>query len=190
MIEILSEVEISKEIIAALITATAVLIVGAISIWEYRRQVRLRRAIDFLDMRDRYEQFEDICTMLEENSEDLATLRFEKKRRFLGFYEELAFLVNSGLMKREVAYYMFGYYAIMCCEKKDTFWIDMNYDSPYWAVFKDFAKKMQDIHLKETGDQAVNGHFKMDKIRSDEFQEAQKIQIDERFSDLSKKYRL
>ena len=51
---------------------------------------------------------------------------------------------NSGLLRTSVAHYMFGYYAIRCYQSKN-FWNDVNRDSYYWAIFVNFARKMEAI---------------------------------------------
>jgi hypothetical protein len=45
----------------------------------------------------------------------------KKAEYFLGFFEEVALMMNSGLIRKEVAHYMFGYYAIHCWDSKN-FW--------------------------------------------------------------------
>lgn len=80
---------------------------------------------------------EDPQSVLREYSPD-------EKRNFLGFFEEIALLSNSGLIRKEVAHYMFGYYAIRCWQSKN-FWYNMERDSPYWFLFRKFAIDMQEI---------------------------------------------
>jgi hypothetical protein len=65
---------------------------------------------------------------------------------FVGFYEEIALLVNSKVLRPEIAHYMFGYYAKICWES-DDFWQDINRDSIYWRVFREFVEQM--ITLEE-----------------------------------------
>lgn len=74
-------------------------------------------------------------------------ISFRHKRSLVGFFEEIALMMNSGLLKPRIAHYMFGYYAIACW-KSEAFWSNMNRDSIYWALFKDFAEKMQQIEEK------------------------------------------
>jgi hypothetical protein len=37
---------------------------------------------------------------------------------------------------------MFGYYALRCWESQH-FWADVNRDSSYWALFRDFVEQMK-----------------------------------------------
>ena len=79
----------------------------------------------------------------EPNSE-LKEVPFEHKRSLLGVFEEVALMMNSGLIKKEVAYYMFGYYAIRCWQS-DNFWGNVNRHSIYWRLFRNFAEEMLQI---------------------------------------------
>ena len=67
---------------------------------------------------------------------------FNEKLDLLGFYEDLALMYKSGLIKKNVVHYMFGYYAIRCWES-DNFWASVNRESKYWALFKWFALEMK-----------------------------------------------
>lgn len=75
-------------------------------------------------MRERFKNnkiFQKICNLLDTNDEGLLEIKFEEKRDFLGFFEEVAIAMNSGLIKPQVAHYMFGFYAIKCWES-GKFW--------------------------------------------------------------------
>jgi hypothetical protein len=69
---------------------------------------------------------------------------FKEKRDLLGFFEEIALMMNSGLIRNEVAHYMFGYYAIKCWESK-YFWSTVYRESIYWSLFRDFVEQMKQI---------------------------------------------
>lgn len=45
-------------------------------------------------------------------------------------------------MLSPVSHYMFGYYALRCWESQH-FWADVNRDSSYWALFRDFVEQMK-----------------------------------------------
>ncbi len=117
---------------------------------KYKQSLAIARANKFFEMW-RYikedEAFVRIFRMLEANSPELAQLPFAEKLFFLGFYEKIAILVNSGLMKKHVAHYMFSYYAIRCWES-DYFWADIKRDGQYWQLFCNFAEQMQAIEAK------------------------------------------
>jgi len=82
--------------------------------------------------------------LIEANDPKLIAELFKNKLYYVGFFEEVALMVNSGLIKIEVAHYMFGYYAIRCWDN-DYFWSDVNRETPYWALFRDFVAKMKKI---------------------------------------------
>lgn len=123
------------------VVAGATLIKGT---WEFSRQAAQKRSDHFTAMRNRLKDnpiFADICARLEERPESLGEVPYPDRRNFLGFYEELALAMNSGAIRPAVVHYMFAYYAIRCW-KNDSFWSDINRDSPYWLLFRDFAKAM------------------------------------------------
>ena len=91
--------------------------------------------------------FEEIAGLLEDDDPRLSEIPYEHRRDFLWLFEEVAIGMNSGLIREKVAHYMFGYYAIRCWESKN-FWNDIDRDSFYWAVFRDFAEQMKQIEEK------------------------------------------
>ena len=86
------------------------------------------------------------------NDLKLQSVPYKDKRDYLGFFEEIALMVNSGIIRIELAHYMFGYYAIRCWES-DCFWGDVNRDSQYWVLFKEFVRKMKEIENTFTYDE-------------------------------------
>jgi hypothetical protein len=86
--------------------------------------------------------FKNLCDLLAENDPKLKDIPIGERHDFLGFFEEVALIVNSGFMRKEVAFYMFGYYVIQC-SKSNYFWDKINRDSIYWSLFNDFAEQMQ-----------------------------------------------
>ncbi|HEX8149678.1 MAG TPA: hypothetical protein VF591_21040 [Pyrinomonadaceae bacterium] len=130
--------------IAGVLIALAALIKG---LYEYVKQGAQRRAEQFVEMRKRFkenETFRELAALIEDNDPKLLSEPFKNKLYYVGFFEEVALMVNSGLIKSEVAHYMFGYYAIRCWDNL-YFWSDVNRDTPYWALFRDFVAKMRKI---------------------------------------------
>ena len=116
-----------------------------ISALEYSRQGAHKRAEHFSELRMRFQEnklFKELAEELHQDSLKLADRPFKEKRELLGFFEDIALMVNSGLIRKHVVHYMFGYYMIRCWES-DRFWKDLNRDSPYWALFRHFAEEMQ-----------------------------------------------
>lgn len=137
--------------IIGVVVALVTLIKGVV---EYAHQGAQKRAERFTSMRIRFKEdtsFKEICDLLETDDPRLAQVPFKDKRDFLGFFEEVALMLNSKLIRPAVAHYMFGYYAIRCAES-DNFWSDVNRDTPYWALFNDFVARMK------MAEQAFNRH--------------------------------
>jgi len=133
------------EDIAAIVGAAIALAALAKGVWEYGQQGAQKRAEHFLVMRQRFKanvSFKTMCDLLETDDPVLADVPFKEKRDLLGFFEEVALMLNSSLIRTEVAHYMFGYYAIRCW-RSENFWKGVNRDSPYWSLFRDFAVRME-----------------------------------------------
>ena len=101
----------------------------------------------FFKLRDKYNNDPTFIKIREiidnpDNKDISRGVNPDEKRKFLGFYEEIAIMVNSKLIKEELAFYMFGYYAIRCCEL-DVFKTYINDEKEYWSVFSEFATKMK-----------------------------------------------
>jgi hypothetical protein len=56
--------------------------------------------------------------------------------------EEVALMVNSRIIRKEIAHYMFGYYVLLADDSKHI-WNDLDQESVYWTVFRNFAKLMR-----------------------------------------------
>lgn len=87
-----------------------------------------------------------ICSLLEQETpnEELKNLPFPEKRKFLIFFENIALLTNSNLIRKDVSEYMFGYYPAICLTNKD-FWFEIPKDKQYWGLFLGYAN---DVHAK------------------------------------------
>jgi hypothetical protein len=137
-----------KDTITLLITGTVAFftIISVLKgLVEYKKQGITKRTELFIQMRSRLREdrtFARICELLEEDDELLRDIPLIEKDRFLGFFEELALMKNSGLINDRVALYMFGYYAIRCFESKN-FWYNLNREEPLWSLFIDFAEQMK-----------------------------------------------
>lgn len=131
---------------AAIVGVIIALLTLMKGVYEYTRQNAQKRAEYFLDMRKRLneESIREICALLEKDDDRLRDLEFKDKRYFLGLFEEIALMMNSGLVRREVVHYMFGYYAIKSWES-DKFWRGLRREDPYWALFSKFADEMKGI---------------------------------------------
>jgi hypothetical protein len=112
---------------------------------EYRRQGAQKRVEHFTMLRRRLKEnpaFKEICDLLFSQDPRLAEVNAQDKRDFVGLLEEVALQVNSGLIRRELAHYMFGYYTVKCAENQ-YFWANINADEIYWDLFRDFSAEMK-----------------------------------------------
>ena len=138
--------------VAALIVSVVALGTLIKGTWEYGKQGTLKRAELFFQMEERYTKFLYLFDMLDHQDDEkirnqLESLSFEKILDFLGFYEELAMMVESGLIRRAVAHYMYGYYAIACWDS-DAFWNEEDRNDPYWCLFKNFVEQSKAYRTK------------------------------------------
>ena len=115
------------------------------AILEYTRQGAQKRAEQFVTLRRRLKEnpaFSTITALLYDDHVDLRTHSPQDKRDYLGLLEEVALLLNSRLIRPDVAHYMFGYYVVRCSESVN-FWENIERDSIYWTLFHDFARRMK-----------------------------------------------
>lgn len=145
----------NKEVLTIII-ATIAGAIGLITliktILEYRLQGRQKRFDLFDTLKNRLrtdQQLNSITELLEENSIELRNISKMDKYYFLGFYEQIAIAVNSGLIKETVAHYFFGYFARHCWQSDNFWYLDENTviakEEYYWATFKKFVMKMNAI---------------------------------------------
>lgn len=120
------------------------------AIIEYRLQGRQKRA----ELFDKYkstlkseQRITLITQYLENDDKALKDIPKLDKYYFLGFYEQIAIAVNSGLIKKDVAHYMFSYFAFRCWESKN-FWYGINKESYYWSVFEKYVISMKRIEMR------------------------------------------
>lgn len=117
------------------------------AILEYRLQGRQKRA----ELFDKFKttlmtenRIISINSFLEDDHINLENIPLIDRYYFLGYYEQIAIAVNSGLIKKDVAHYMFGYFAL-CCWRSKHFWKGINKESYYWSVFKKYVDNMQSL---------------------------------------------
>lgn len=138
------DLSVAKDI--AIVLGTVVALVTFFSgTWEYVRQGHQHRAQHFVQMRRRFletPQYREILDLLATDDPGLASISVQEKRNFVGFLEEVALMVNSGLIRREVAHYMFGYYVLLC-QRSEPFWHGLDRSSQYWSLFRQFAAEME-----------------------------------------------
>ena len=117
---------------------------------EYRLSAVQKRVELFEKYRQKMKENEILKTiigLLEQESADIRTVQRTDRYFYLGYFEEIALLVNSRVLKPEIAHYMFAYYAKLCWAN-DNFWHDINRDSIYWRVFREFVEQMIELEEK------------------------------------------
>ena len=82
--------------------------------------------------------------LLENDNDGLRNVDVNERQKFLGFYELVAIAHNSKILKKQIAHYMFGYYTIRCLDS-NNFWVGINKNIGYWALFVAFASEMKKI---------------------------------------------
>jgi hypothetical protein len=131
---------------AAVLSAIVGLVLLFKSLREYQKQGAQKRADYFRAMIDKFKttpDFLEISALLDEKDDPkLAKIHYRVRRSYLNFFEELALMVNSGLVQKELALYMFGYYAIQAHRNK-YFRDEFAFDGPYWSLFVKFANEME-----------------------------------------------
>jgi hypothetical protein len=127
------------------------------AILEYRLQGRQKRAELFNQFKIKLltdSRINNIIQHLENDRNELKEISTLDKYYFLGFYEQISIAINSGLLKKNVAHYFFGYFALRCWES-ENFWLlsnneSINKDGYYWNVFKEFVLEMKKIQSRRT----------------------------------------
>jgi hypothetical protein len=131
------------------------------SVTEYSKQNSLKRFEKYESLSKNWiedDDIQEIVALLQSGQgQKLRGFSIRKKEEFVGFFEEIALMVDSRLLKKKIAYYMFGYYTILCDESED-FWHDLEKSEHFWSLFRRFTSEMKriraDINLrKENPDQ-------------------------------------
>jgi hypothetical protein len=150
----MATLELTSLVGATVAVLTFVVGVGTFikAIVEYNRQNRGKRFEIFQGLNKRFDdpEFSKLREMLDDDAAALADTDYTLKHNFLGFFEEIAISVKSDIMNAEVAFYMFGYYAIRCWKSK-YFWLGekmIERESIYWSLFRDFAERMTEMEDK------------------------------------------
>jgi len=139
------DISFAKDI-SIIIAGIVAFVTFAFGLSEYLKRNKQDRAAHFIAMRRRFletPEFRRLLEMLHMGDEEIARAPVQDKRNFIGFFEEVALLVNSGLLRRDVAHYMYGHYVLLA-DESDGFWQNLDRGSIYWTVFRKFAADMRD----------------------------------------------
>ena len=123
--------------------------VAFITLWtgmaQYARAQHAQRAEQFVAMRRRFLEdvtFRRLLDMLARGDSDVSRESVQDRRNLVGFLEEVGLLVNSGLIRFEVARYMFGPY-VRLVDAAGPFWNGLDRESDSWALFRAFAARLR-----------------------------------------------
>ncbi len=112
---------------------------------------KLKRTEFFLNQHrrlfDNSELYEVLCLIDSDDAKLAMQEMWDKKRKFLTFFEEIALLVKSEQINKEVAFYMFGYYA-RCAKHGKNFNEGINLSEEYWWLFYEFVKESEEYFEK------------------------------------------
>lgn len=120
---------------------------------------KLNRTEFFLDQHRRLfdnSELYEVTSLLDADDRKLASEdMWDKKRKFLTFIEEIALLVRSDQINKDVAYYMFGYYS-RCAMRGVNFRVGIDPSAEHWGLFYDFTKNYEEYLIKHPEGPPVN----------------------------------
>ena len=139
---IIARMDLSTVKDLSIVIAGAVAFVGFMGgIVEYWRRTRELRADHFIAMRRRFLEtpaYKEILDQIVTADPALATSSVQERRNFIGFLEEIGLMVDSRLIRPEVAYYMFGHY-VRLADESEFLWAGLDKSGHYWLVFRSLA---------------------------------------------------
>jgi hypothetical protein len=114
---------------------------------ERERAATLKRTEFFLGQHRRLfdtpDLFEVLCLIDSIEMEKLASPEmWDKKRKFLTFFEEMALLVNNNMIDADVADYMFSYYASTAWNN-EHFREGIDPSAEHWGLLFDYIKESE-----------------------------------------------
>ena len=144
---------------ASALIALAVALVGGYSVIKQLAHMRktsdeeaaLRRTEFFLAQHRRLFDDKDLSEVIGYLDGDDVELKeknmWEKNRKFMAFIEEIALLIRSNKIDKNVAYYMFGYYALQA-RNGDNFNTGISTAPEYWWWFNKFCDDYEEFSNK------------------------------------------
>ncbi len=140
----------------AFIKDLSIILAGAVALitfvtgtYQYLRQNRYTRVQHFVDMRRRFlenQTFRALLELLATDDPALSQMPVQDRRNLVGFFEEVALLMNSGILQPQVTRYMFGYY-VRLIDRSEHFWSGLDKGSVYWTVFRDLAGQLEALKV-------------------------------------------
>lgn len=109
-------------------------------------EARLKRTEFFLSQHRRLfddkDLYEVLCLIDADNPRLAEENMWDKKRKLLVFFEEIALLVRSNQIDQNVAFYMFGYYSL-CARHGSNFIHGIDPSREHWFLFYEFSDDAQ-----------------------------------------------
>jgi|GEM_PF-3299063 len=91
---------------------------------------------------DDSELYSILCLIDSDHSDLALDENWDKKRKLLTFFEEIALLVNSGQINKDVAIYMFGYY-VRCAIYGVNFCVGIDPSREHWRLLYEFLNEVE-----------------------------------------------
>ena len=115
---------------------------------EFRLQNSLKRFEKYQAMNETYSTSITLTSMrdaLRAGGEPLEKYDVIEKYKFMAFYEDIAMMCQSGLMRMEVAAYLFGYDARLAASNS-TFAANLGNarEDPNWTLFWSFCDRLEE----------------------------------------------
>ncbi|MGU7842033.1 hypothetical protein ACV22V_21445 [Burkholderia sp. AW33-5] len=112
---------------------------------------KLKRTEFFLNQHrrlfDNPELYAVLCLVDSDNEALANTDMWDRKRKFITFFEEIQILIDSGQLDKQVALYMFGHYA-RCAMYGSNFQVGIAMTEAYWRLFFRFVRDADDFFEK------------------------------------------
>jgi hypothetical protein len=133
--------------IATIIGAGIALLTLIKVIIEYSQQGAQKRIELYLSVRRKFDDnatFAEMRRLLDKGDAKIAEFSFKDRSDYASYFEEIALLKNSGVIKRDVAFYMFSWEAIQCW-KSGGFWQGFDKSDRYWGLLRLFVEEMESM---------------------------------------------
>jgi hypothetical protein len=148
--------------LAAIIGVLVAIATLSYSLFVYRRRAVLDRVKHFASLKKEFltdRALFQITELLEEDrrsdvhgavdpcpSQDKwSNVPSQAKWQYIYFFEQVALLHRAGLIRAELACYMFGYYAVLCADNHFFWNLDFPKDKDYWSLFFTFVTDMERV---------------------------------------------
>jgi hypothetical protein len=130
-----------KNLFAAAATIIGLFAFGK-GVVEFIKSNAIRRYEKFHEMSVRFDEnpkIQLVCKLLHGVNNSIHTVTTQDKEVFICFLEEIYFMMNSRIMKQDLALYTFGYYGKLAL-RSEEFWHGLNRLEPSYMHFLSFCR--------------------------------------------------